>query len=586
VSYVDHNMLQTGFENADDHRFLQSIAAKYGIYFSRPGNGICHQVHLERFAVPGDTLLGSDSHTPTSGGLGMLAIGAGGLDVAVAMGGGPVYITAPKVVLVRLSGRLQPWVSGKDIILELLRRLTVKGGVGRVFEYGGPGVESLHVPERATITNMGAELGATTSIFPSDERSREYLRAQKREDVWRPLAADSDAEYDEVIDIDLDALEPLVAAPSSPDAVVPVREVAGKKVVQVCVGSCTNSSYHDLSIVATVLKGHKIHPDVSTTVTPGSRQVFTMIARSGALADMIEAGARILESACGPCIGMGQAPPTDGVSLRSFNRNFPGRSGTPKDSVYLASPETAAATALRGVITDPRDLGPMPNIDVPAEFIIDDDLIIPPSEHPEEAEVVRGPNIQPLPIAQPLPDTIRGHLLIKVGDNVSTDTILPAGAKILPLRSNIPAISEYVFAYVDSTFAQRAKEAGGGLIAGGANYGQGSSREHAALAPMYLGVKAVFAKTFARMHHQNLINFGILPLRFQDEADYDRLNPGDELEIADARRAVQNSHEVRVRNATQGYEFIAQHDLTPRQVEIALAGGLLNYVRSSQSSQN
>ena len=583
VSYVDHNMLQTGFENADDHRFLQSIAAKYGIYFSRPGNGICHQVHLERFAVPGDTLLGSDSHTPTSGGLGMLAIGAGGLDVAVAMGGGPVYITAPKVVLVRLSGRLQPWVSGKDIILELLRRLTVKGGVGRVFEYGGPGVESLSVPERATITNMGAELGATTSIFPSDERSREYLRAQKREKVWRPLTADPEAEYDEVIEIDLDTLEPMVAAPSSPDAVVPVREVAGTKVVQVCVGSCTNSSFHDLSIVATVLKGHKVHPEVSVTVTPGSRQVFTMIARSGALADMIEAGARILESACGPCIGMGQAPPTDGVSLRTFNRNFPGRSGTPNDHVFLASPETAAATALRGVVTDPRDLGPMPHIEVPGEYVIDDDLIIPPSEHPEEAEVVRGPNIQPLPIAQPLPDTIRGQLLIKVGDNVSTDTILPAGAKILPLRSNIPAISEYVFAYLDSTFAQRAKQAGGGLIAGGANYGQGSSREHAALAPMYLGVKAVFAKTFARMHHQNLINFGILPLRFQNDADYDRLNPGDELEIADSRRAVQNGHQVRVRNVTQGYEFTAQHDLTPRQVEIALAGGLLNYVRSSQN---
>ena len=583
VSYVDHNMLQTGFENADDHRFLQSIAAKYGIYFSRPGNGICHQVHLERFAVPGDTLLGSDSHTPTSGGLGMLAIGAGGLDVAVAMGGGPVYITAPKVVLVRLSGRLQPWVSGKDIILELLRRLTVKGGVGRVFEYGGPGVESLSVPERATITNMGAELGATTSIFPSDERSREYLRAQKREKVWRPLTADPDAEYDEVIEIDLDTLEPMVAAPSSPDAVVPVREVAGTKVVQVCVGSCTNSSFHDLSIVATVLKGHKVHPEVSVTVTPGSRQVFTMIARSGALADMIEAGARILESACGPCIGMGQAPPTDGASLRTFNRNFPGRSGTPNDHVFLASPETAAATALRGVVTDPRDLGPMPHIEVPGEYVIDDDLIIPPSEHPEEAEVVRGPNIQPLPIAQPLPDTIRGQLLIKVGDNVSTDTILPAGAKILPLRSNIPAISEYVFAYLDSTFAQRAKQAGGGLIAGGANYGQGSSREHAALAPMYLGVKAVFAKTFARMHHQNLINFGILPLRFQNDADYDRLNPGDELEIADSRRAVQNGQQVRVRNVTQGYEFTAQHDLTPRQVEIALAGGLLNYVRSSQN---
>jgi aconitate hydratase len=583
VSYVDHNMLQTGFENADDHRFLQSIAAKYGIYFSRPGNGICHQVHLERFGVPGETLLGSDSHTPTVGGLGMIAIGAGGLDVAVAMGGQPFYVIAPRVVLVKLTGSLPPWVSGKDVILEVLRRQTVKGGLGRVFEYGGPGVETLSVPERATITNMGAELGATTSIFPSDERTREYLRAQKREEVWHPLAADPDAEYDEVMEVDLSALEPLVACPSSPDAVVPVREVAGTEVVQVCVGSCTNSSYHHLMVVASVLKSQTVHPRVSMTISPGSRQVFTMIAHSGALADLIQAGVRILESACGPCIGMGQSPPTGGASLRTFNRNFPGRSGTPDDLVYLASPEVAAITALRGVISDPRELGDPPHIAMPREFFIDDSMIIPPAEKPEEVEIVRGPNIAPLPLAEPMPEVIRGELLLKVGDNISTDTILPAGAKILPLRSNIPAISQYVFNYVDSTFPQRAKDAGSSIIAGGSNYGQGSSREHAALAPMYLGVKAVFAKTFARMHHTNLINFGILPLRFVDEADYERLNPGDVLEIPNVRKAIKDGNQIIVRNTTQGYEFTARHDLTPRQVEIALAGGLLNKVRSSQS---
>jgi aconitate hydratase len=583
VSYIDHNMLQSGFENADDHRFLQGIAAKYGIYFSRPGNGICHQVHLERFGVPGQTLVGSDSHTPTGGGLGMVAIGAGGLDVAVAMGGQPFYIIAPRVVLVHLTGSLPPWVSGKDVILEVLRRQTVKGGLGRVFEYGGPGVETLSVPERATITNMGAELGATTSIFPSDERTREYLHAQKREEVWRPLAADPDAEYDEVMEIDLSTLEPLVACPSSPDAVVPVRELAGTEVTQVCVGSCTNSSYHDLMVVAGVLKGQTVHPQVSMTISPGSRQVFTMIARSGALADLIEAGARILESACGPCIGMGQAPPTDGASLRTFNRNFPSRSGTPDDRVHLASPEVAAATALRGVISDPRELGEPPRIELPREFFIDDSMIIPPVEKPEEVEIVRGPNIAPLPLAEPMPEVIRGELLLKVGDNISTDTILPAGAKVLPLRSNIPEISKYVFNYVDWTFPQRAKQAGASMVAGGANYGQGSSREHAALAPMYLGVKAVFAKTFARMHHTNLINFGILPLRFVDEADYERLNPGDVLLIANVRQAIGDGNLITVRNITQGYEFTARHDLTSRQVEIALAGGLLNKVRSSQS---
>jgi len=583
VSYVDHNMLQSGFENADDHRFLQGIAAKYGIYFSRPGNGICHQVHLERFGVPGQTLVGSDSHTPTGGGLGMIAIGAGGLDVAMAMGGQPFYIMAPRVVLVHLTGSLPPWVSGKDVILEVLRRQTVKGGLGRVFEYGGPGVENLSVPERATVTNMGAELGATTSIFPSDERTREYLRTQKREDVWRPLAADPDAEYDEVMEIDLSTLEPLVACPSSPDAVVPVRELAGTEVAQVCVGSCTNSSYHDLMVVASVLKGHTVHPRVSMTISPGSRQVFTMIARSGALADLIEAGARILESGCGPCIGMGQSPPTGGVSLRTFNRNFPSRSGTPDDRVHLVSPEVAAATALRGVITDPRELGEAPHIELPREFLIDDSMIIPPADKSEEVEIVRGPNIAPLPLAEPMPEVIRGEVLLKLGDNISTDTILPAGAKILPLRSNIPAISQYVFGYVDSTFPQRAKQVGVSMIAGGANYGQGSSREHAALAPMYLGVKAVFAKTFARMHHTNLINFGILPLRFVHDADYERLNPADVLEIANVRQAIRDGTQITVRNITQGYEFTARHDLTPRQVEIALAGGLLNQVRSSQS---
>jgi aconitate hydratase len=583
VSYVDHNMLQSGFENADDHRFLQSIAARYGIYFSRPGNGICHQVHLERFGVPGQTLVGSDSHTPTGGGLGMVAIGAGGLDVAVAMGGQPFYVLAPRVVLVRLSGSLPPWVSGKDIILEVLRRQTVKGGLGRVFEYGGPGVETLTVPERATITNMGAELGATTSIFPSDERTREYLRAQKREEVWRALAADPDGDYDEVVEIDLGSLEPLVACPSSPDAVVPVRPLAGTEVTQVCVGSCTNSSYRELMVVASVLKGHTVHPQVSMTVSPGSRQVFTMIARSGALADLIEAGARILESACGPCIGMGQAPPTGAASLRTFNRNFPGRSGTPDDRVYLASPEVAAATALRGVISDPRELGEPPRIEMPREFFIDDSMIIPPVDKPEEVEIVRGPNIAPLPLAEPMPEEIRGEVLLKLGDNISTDTILPAGAKVLPLRSNIPAISKYVFNYVDWTFPQRAEQAGVSMIAGGANYGQGSSREHAALAPMYLGVKAVFAKTFARMHHTNLINFGILPLRFIDEADYERLNAGDVLLIPNVRQAIKDGSQVTVRNTIQGYEFTARHDLTPRQVEIVLAGGLLNQVRSSQS---
>ena len=580
VSYVDHNMLQTGFENADDHRFLQTIAAKYGVYFSRPGNGICHQVHLERFAAPGATLLGSDSHTPTGGGMGSLAIGAGGLDVAVAMGGGPFYLVMPKIVGVELRGKLQPWVTGKDIILEMLRRLTVKGGVGRILHYYGEGVAHLTVPERATITNMGAELGATTSIFPSDERTREYLRAQGREDVWRPLASDPGATYDENIVIDLDRLEPLIAQPSSPDNVVPVRQVKGVPVAQVAVGSCTNSSFHDLMTVAAILRGRIVHPEVSLVVTPGSRQVFEMVARAGGLTDMIAAGARILESSCGPCIGMGQSPPTDAVSVRSFNRNFPGRSGTPNDRVYLASPETATACAILGVITDPRELGEYPEIAWPEKFTVDDRMILPPPADPERVEILRGPNIKPLPLARPLADRLEGKLLIKVGDNITTDHIMPAGAKILPLRSNIPAIAEYVFSQVDPSFVKRAREAGGGFIVGGSNYGQGSSREHAALAPMYLGVKAVLAKSFARIHWANLVNFGILPLVFEHEADYERLHEGDALALEGVREALTAGRFLTVKNLTQGFEFPVKYNLSERQRKIMLAGGLLNFVRS------
>ncbi len=579
VSYVDHNMLQTGFENADDHRFLQTFAAKYGIYFSRPGNGICHQVHLERFAVPGMTLLGSDSHTPTSGGMGMLAIGAGGLDIAVAMGGGPFYMIMPKIVGVKLTGHLQPWVSAKDIILEMLRRLTVKGGIGRIFEYYGPGVADLDVPARSTITNMGAELGATTSIFPSDENTRYYLRAQGREEAWRPLAADPDATYDEYIEIDLNTLEPLIALPQSPDNVVPVREVEGTRVDQVCVGSCTNSSYPDLMKVAAVLRGRSVHPNVSMTLTPGSKQVYAMIARNGALADFIMAGARVLESACGPCIGMGQAPATDAVSLRTFNRNFPGRSGTPNDKVYLCSPEVAAAAAITGVITDPRKLGDPVDVKIPERYIIDDNMILPPSPNPETVEIIRGPNIKPVPRNEPLPDTLRGEVLLKVGDNITTDHIMPAGAKVLPLRSNVPAISEYTFTRIDPEFPARAKAKRGGFIVGGANYGQGSSREHAALAPMYLGMKAVIAKSFARIHEANLINFGILPLTFANDADYDALDKGDVWEIRNVRETLAKSDTLTVHNLTKGTTFQAKHRLTPRQVQIVLAGGLLNWVR-------
>ena len=580
VSYVDHNMLQSGFENADDHRFLQTIAAKYGIYYSRPGNGICHQVHLERFAESGATLLGSDSHTPTSGGMGALAIGAGGLDVAVAMGGGPFYLTMPRILGVELRGKLQPWVTGKDIILEMLRRLTVKGGIGKIIEFHGEGVASLTVPERSTITNMGAELGATTSIFPSDERTRTYLRSQKREQVWKALAGDADATYDEQMVIDLAKLEPLIAQPHSPDSVVPVREIQGLKVQQVAVGSCTNSSYHDLMRVASVVKKHPVHPEVSLVVTPGSRQVFEMIGRSGGLADLISGGARILESACGPCIGMGQAPSSGSVSVRSFNRNFEGRSGTPDARVYLSSPETAAACAVRGMITDPRDLGTPPQIEWPEECIIDDRMILPPSEKPDTVEVTRGPNIKPLPLAKPMAESLQGKLLLKVGDDITTDHIMPAGAKVLPLRSNIPAIAEFVYARVDPKFVERAKKNGGGFIVGGTNYGQGSSREHAALAPMYLGLKAVIAKSFARIHWANLVNFGILPLTFENPADYDRLTQDDEFEISGVRKALSEGKPVKLRNITQGFEIPVQYTMTERQRNVMLAGGLLNLIRN------
>lgn len=577
VSYVDHNMLQAGFENFDDHLFLQSFASKYGIYYSKPGNGICHQVHLERFAVPGGTLLGSDSHTPTCGGLGMLSIGAGGLDVAIAMAGGSFYFSMPEIVLVKLSGALSPWVTAKDVILELLRRLTVKGGVGKIFEYGGEGVKTLTVTERATITNMGAELGALTSIFPSDAQTKKYLKMQGREDVWQPLKASANAQYDETVEIDLSSLEPMVARPHSPDNVCKVREIQGTTVHQVCIGSCTNSSYHDLMVAAAMLKGKKVHPDVSLTISPGSRQVLEMISKNGALTDIITAGARILDVACGPCIGMGQAPPSGGVTVRTFNRNFEGRSGTLDAKVYLVSPETAVITAIRGVISDPRDYDMPIIIKDPKTFLIDDSMIIPPSENPAQVTIIRGPNIKPLPKKEPMPDTLQGEVLLKLGDNITTDHIMPAGAKVLPLRSNIPAISEFVFEKVDKEFAKRAKEKGGGFLVGGINYGQGSSREHAALAPMYLGVKAVIAKSFARIHRSNLVNFGILPLTFTDENDYLVLDQGDSLELVDIKKQLKSGGILVVHNRTKNKEIKVTHLLSSREIDILFAGGLLNY---------
>ena len=578
VSYVDHNMLQTGFENADDHRYLQTVAARYGIIFSRPGNGICHQVHLERFGKPGKTMLGSDSHTPTNGGLGMIAIGAGGLDVALAMGGEPFHLAMPKVVLVKLTGKLQPFVSAKDIILELLRRLTVKGGVNRIFEYGGEGVSSLSVPERSTITNMGAELGATTSIFPSDEKTRQYLKAQGREQDYRPFSADPGASYDEMVEIDLNTLEPLIAQPHSPDNVVKVREIKGIPVSQVAIGSCTNSSYKDLMQISSVMTGKTVHPNVSLGFSPGSRQTLEMISQNGVLANLITSGARLLESACGPCIGMGFAPPSGGVSVRTFNRNFEGRSGTKDAKVYLASPEVAAACAITGVITDPRDLGvPFQQVDIPEKYVLDDRMFIFPEADGSKVEIVRGPNIKPLPTRDRIAPKISGKVLLKVGDNITTDHIMPAGAKVLPLRSNVPAISQYVFEAIDPTFPKRAKEEGGGFIVGGTNYGQGSSREHAALAPMYLGVKGVITKAFARIHMANLINFGILPLTFVNETDYDKIEANDMLELDTTQM---DKKPLSLRNVTKGIDIPLTHSMTERDLEIVKAGGTLAYVKS------
>ena len=581
ISYVDHNMLQTGFENADDHRFLQTFAAKYGIFFSKPGNGICHQVHLERFARPGQILVGSDSHTPNAGAMGMIAVGVGGLDVALAMAGEPFYLKMPEVVSVRLKGRLSPWVASKDIMLELLRRLTVRGGVGKIFEFGGPGVKALSIPERATIANLGAELGATTTIFPSDAQTLEFLKAQGRRRDWIPLEADQDAEYEQITEIDLRELEPLVAQPSSPDKVCPVREVAGKPVKQVCIGSCNNSSYFDLTSVARVLKGKKVHPDVNLTITPGSKQVFEMIARNGALAELISAGARILESACGPCIGMGQAPPSDAISIRTMNRNFPGRSGTPEDRVYLASPYVAIACALKGCIADPRDLGSRPpRVPMPERFLIDDSLILSPPSSPEKVMIERGPNIKPLPLRHPLEDFVEGSIILKVGDNITTDDILPAGARVLPLRSNIPAISEHLFERIDRSFARRTKQLGGGFVVGGQNYGQGSSREHAALAPMYLAIKAILTKSYARIHRSNLINFGVLPLSFKEPDEFLRIEQGDQLRIENLRKGLKVNGLLIVENTTQKRSFEVLHGLNQREIEILLAGGLLNYTHA------
>ncbi|MDE5917168.1 MAG: aconitate hydratase, partial [Oscillospiraceae bacterium] len=584
VAYIDHNTLQSGFENADDHRFIGSVAKKHGIYFSRPGNGICHQVHLERFGVPGKTLIGSDSHTPTGGGIGMIAIGAGGLDVAVAMGGGAYYITCPKVVKVELTGKLSPWVAAKDVILEVLKRLSVKGGVGKVIEYCGEGVKTLSVPERATITNMGAELGATTSIFPSDEITREFLKAQEREDVWVPLAADDDAVYDEELTINLSELEPLAACPHSPDNVKSVSEIGKIKIDQVCIGSCTNSSLLDMLKVAHILKGKTVHPDVSLSIAPGSKQVLNMLAQNGALSVMIEAGARILESACGPCIGMGQSPNSKGISLRTFNRNFEGRSGTKDGQIYLVSPEVAAASAIAGVFTDPRELGDMPEFKLPDVFAINDNMVVPPVEEADmdSVEILRGPNIKPFPETSPLDESIDAGVSLKVGDNITTDHIMPAGAKILPLRSNIPAISQHCFTICDDQFPSRAKEMGKSIIVGGSNYGQGSSREHAALAPLYLGIKAVLVKSFARIHRANLINAGILPLTFVNEVDYDSISQGDELVLENVRAEIESGKsELVVVNKTSGKEIPVLCELSGRTKDIILAGGLLDYTRES-----
>ncbi len=582
VAYIDHNTLQSGFENADDHRFIGSICKKHGVYFSRPGNGICHQVHLERFGIPGKTLIGSDSHTPTGGGIGMIAIGAGGMDVAVAMGGGAYHIVCPEIVKVELTGKLSPWVSAKDVILEVLRILSVKGGVGKIIEYAGEGVKTLSVPERATITNMGAELGATTSIFPSDEITRTFLKAQKREEDYTPLEADADAVYDKVISINLSELKPLAACPHSPDNIKSVEEIGNMKIDQVCIGSCTNSSLLDMMKVAHILKGKTVHPDVSLSIAPGSKQVLNMLAENGALSVLIDAGARILESACGPCIGMGQSPNSKGISLRTFNRNFEGRSGTKDGQIYLVSPEMAAISAINGYLTDPREIGDMPDFKLPEVFTINDNMIVPPvaEEDMDSVEVLRGPNIKPFPTSEPLDDSIHAGVSLKVGDNITTDHIMPAGAKILPLRSNIPAISKFCFAVCDEGFHDRALEMKKSIIIGGANYGQGSSREHAALAPLYLGVKAVITKSFARIHKANLINAGIVPLTFQNEADYDAIELGDELELNHIKSAISDNTAIVLVNKTKNKEIPLVQEFSDRDREMLIDGGLLNFTKN------
>ncbi|WP_099204456.1 aconitate hydratase [Scatolibacter rhodanostii] len=582
VAYIDHNTLQSGFENADDHAFIRTVAQKHGIYYSRPGNGICHQVHLERFGAPGKTLIGSDSHTPTGGGLGMLAMGAGGLDVAVAMGGGEYHIPMPKITKINLTGKLSPWVSAKDVILRVLQILTVKGGVGKIMEYTGEGVKTLTVPERATITNMGAELGATTSIFPSDENTKHFLEAQGRGDVWIPLEADADAEYDEVIEINLSELEPMAACPHSPDKVESLSEIGKMRIDQCCIGSCTNSSLLDMMRVASILKGKTVAPNVDLTISCGSKQVYNTLAQNGALADIVDAGARILECACGPCIGMGQAPKSGGISLRTFNRNFEGRSGTKDAQVYLVSPEVAAVSAIAGYLTDPRTLGEPIEIKLPDEYLINDNLIVPPVPESEmdSIEVMRGPNIKPFPTSEPLTDSIEKKAVLKVGDNITTDHIMPAGAKILPYRSNIPHLSQFCFAVCDETFPERCKAENGGIVIGGMNYGQGSSREHAALVPMYLGIKAVIAKSYARIHCANLANAGIIPLQFNNEADYDGIDQMDELSLPNVKAELAAGTAVTLKNITKGTDIELTALLTDRERAMVIDGGLLNYTKN------
>ena len=585
VSYIDHNTLQNGFENADDHRFIQSVAKKRGLLFSKPGNGICHQLHLERFGKPGKTLIGSDSHTPTGGGIGMLAIGAGGLDVAVAMGGGTYYTTMPKMTLVRLSGKLSPWVSAKDIILEVLRIMSVKGGVGKIIEYGGEGVKTLTVPERATITNMGAELGATTSVFPSDETTKAFLKAQGREEDWTELKSDEDAVYDEIIDIDLSKLAPMAAMPHMPDNVKTVEEIGEIEISQVCIGSCTNSSLLDLLKVAAILKGKKVAPNVSLTISPGSMQVLNMLSLNGALSDMLTAGVRLLECSCGPCIGMGQSPQSKGVSLRTFNRNFEGRSGTADAGIYLVSPEVAAASAVTGVLTNPaKALGEMPEFPMPEKFLINDNMVELPAtkEDAPEVNVIYGPNIKSVPLGTALTDSVATKVMLKVGDNITTDHIMPAGAKILPYRSNVPHLSQFCFRQCDEDFAENCKTMGGGIIVGGANYGQGSSREHAALVPLYLGIKAVVAKSFARLHKANLINSGIIPLTFKNAEDYDKIEKFDVVTLKDVKSAILNDTDVVLVNETKGEEYVLEGGFSERQKNMLTFGGLLNYTGANK----